>query len=471
MVTPALPNSIELLDSVEPLDPVELLDGLHTVLSSSLLEIASAFSTLLAPVVRHSALVIFTEDCTGRPQKKAGDPQIIEAVSIAELDVVRETQPTNGSAIWGDERTVGGVSRPVAVWTASTGALLVLTDPVLVGSPTPGDPHAFGGSISGGSSSYGSSSDGSSSAESPSGKCAPTDVLALVASAWQLIALSIRHQVGAAPPAYLVDSRATSTERTRVIAEMSETHATTLESLLAVLRSGTTSDTAARQITADLAAAAMVRLRAISDRDRILSEEPVARAFERLKDDLRPLVRFGDLDVQFVEPPVSGRALPGEVAHAGRAIVRGAVLALVEQPNVGRVRVQWDCDGSNLLIAIRDDGPGDLSPEVPSLRQLTARVAALEGTLRVAATAGWGSELEVSLPLDPPQAISSAAAATEWGLSAREQEVLQLVATGARNRAIADELSISENTVKFHVARLLRKVGATTRAELAALTR
>jgi DNA-binding CsgD family transcriptional regulator len=445
MVTPSPPRSIEVPRAIEPLGTIELpgtielLDGLHSVLSSSLLEIAGRFSRLLAPVVAHSALVIFTEDCTGRPQKKAGDPRIIEAVSIAELDVVRDSQPADGSPIWDNERIVGGTARPVAVFTATTGALLVLTDPELADSGLP----------------------------SP----ASADARATIASAWQLVALSIRHQVGAAPPAYLVDSRATSTERTRVIAEMSEAHATTLESLLAVLRSRSTSDATARQVTADLAAAAMVRLRAISDRDRILSEEPVARAFERLKDDLRPLVRFGDLDVQFVEPPVSGRALPGEVAHAGRAIVRGAVLALVEQPNVGRVRVQWDCDGSNLLIAIRDDGPGDLSPEVPSLRQLTARVVALEGTLRVAATAGWGSELAVSLPLDPPQAMNSAAAATEWGLSAREQEVLQLVATGARNRAIAKELSISENTVKFHVARLLRKVGATTRAELAALTR
>jgi DNA-binding NarL/FixJ family response regulator len=47
--------------------------------------------------------------------------------------------------------------------------------------------------------------------------------------------------------------------------------------------------------------------------------------------------------------------------------------------------------------------------------------------------------------------------------------VLELVALGARNRAIAEKLSISENTVKFHVANLLRKVGASTRAELAAL--
>ena len=264
-------------------------------------------------------------------------------------------------------------------------------------------------------------------------------------------------------------ARTVAAERSKLIADLTDAHATTLESLLAVLRSGSTSDTAARQKATELAAAAMVALRAVSDLDRSLTEEPVARAFERLKNDLQPLVRFGDLDVQFIEPPVTGRALPGEVAHEARAIVRGAVLALVEQAGVARVRVQWDCDGSNLLIRIRDDGPGNLDAEVPSVRQLAARVVALSGTLNVEATAGWGSEMAVSLPLDAPTASVTAAAA--WGLSPRERGVLELVASGARNKAIAEALTISENTVKFHVANLLRKVGASTRAELAALAR
>ena len=265
------------------------------------------------------------------------------------------------------------------------------------------------------------------------------------------------------------DSRIAAAERTKIIADLTDAHATTLETLLAVLRSNSTSDQAARQTATDLAAAAMVSLRAVSDLDRSLTEEPVARAFERLRADLRPLVRFGDLDVQFIEPPVNGRALPGEVAHEARAIVRGAVLALVEQKGVGKVRVQWDCDGSNLLIRIRDDGPGDLNPDVPSVRQLATRVVALSGDLQVHATPGWGSEMAVSLPLDPPAASVLTEAA--WGLSPREREVLVLVASGARNRSIAQDLLISENTVKFHVANLLRKVGASTRAELAALSR
>jgi DNA-binding CsgD family transcriptional regulator len=406
-----------------------LLDGVHGVLDGSLLNIAGSFSAMLQPVVGHSALVIFTEDCTGRPQKKAGDAQIIDHVSIAELDAVRSSLGI-GEHLESEERMIAGRLRAVAVWVAPTGALLVLTDPML---PAGGQSDAA----------YG-----------------------LVASAWSVVAQSIRHQVATAGPAYLLDSRSTSTERARVIAELSDDHAMTLESLLAVLRSERTGDAAARQSAAELAAAAMVRLRSLSDRDRALAEEPVIGAFARLRDDLAPLVRFGGLDVQFVEPPVNGRALPGEVAHAARAIVRGAVLALVEQPGVNRVRVQWDCDGSNLLVNIRDDGPGDLQPDGQSVRQLTARATALDGTLNVESTPGWGSEVAVALPLDAP-AIT--VGPSEWGLSAREREVLELVASGARNRSIAGTLSISENTVKFHVANLLRKAGASTRAELAVL--
>ncbi|RIJ45330.1 LuxR family transcriptional regulator, partial [Clavibacter phaseoli] len=95
-------------------------------------------------------------------------------------------------------------------------------------------------------------------------------------------------QVAAAPPAYLAEARAVSSERARVVSELGDAHATTLESLLAVLRSSRTGDAAARQTAADLATNAMVELRAASDRDRSLGEEPVARAFARLRDDLRP---------------------------------------------------------------------------------------------------------------------------------------------------------------------------------------
>ena len=51
-------------------------------------------------------------------------------------------------------------------------------------------------------------------------------------------------------------------------------------------------------------------------------------------------------------------------------------------------------------------------------------------------------------------------------LTPREREVLELVAEGLSNRAIAERLGNSEHTVKFHVSSLLGKLGAVTRAEL-----
>jgi len=50
-------------------------------------------------------------------------------------------------------------------------------------------------------------------------------------------------------------------------------------------------------------------------------------------------------------------------------------------------------------------------------------------------------------------------------LTAREREVLQLVALGLPNKAIARRLGISEHTVKFHVAAILTRLGAGSRTE------
>ena len=54
-------------------------------------------------------------------------------------------------------------------------------------------------------------------------------------------------------------------------------------------------------------------------------------------------------------------------------------------------------------------------------------------------------------------------------LSPREREVLALVAEGRSNKAIAAALFVSPNTVKTHVASLLTKLHADTRAQLAAI--
>ncbi|HEV7664704.1 MAG TPA: response regulator transcription factor [Chloroflexota bacterium] len=54
-------------------------------------------------------------------------------------------------------------------------------------------------------------------------------------------------------------------------------------------------------------------------------------------------------------------------------------------------------------------------------------------------------------------------------LTARELQVLQLVAQGLPNKGIARQLGISENTAKFHVASLTGKLGASSRTEAVTL--
>ena len=141
---------------------------------------------------------------------------------------------------------------------------------------------------------------------------------------------------------------------------------------------------------------------------------------------------------------------------------------MIDDATVSRVRTQWDCDGTNLLIGVRDDGDGSLTHRSSQLRLIEERVHALRGRISVDATEGWGTEMTIAVPLDPPQVRGSAPS----GLVARRargRRVLALLADGSRNRDIAEALSISENTVKFHVANVYRKLGVSNRSEATAL--
>jgi DNA-binding NarL/FixJ family response regulator len=79
--------------------------------------------------------------------------------------------------------------------------------------------------------------------------------------------------------------------------------------------------------------------------------------------------------------------------------------------------------------------------------------------------------LEVLDRSDTQYPTSRAAASAEpWAcLSPREREVLALVAEGRSNKAIAQALFVSPNTVKTHVAALLTKLDVDSRVQLAAL--
>ncbi len=75
-----------------------------------------------------------------------------------------------------------------------------------------------------------------------------------------------------------------------------------------------------------------------------------------------------------------------------------------------------------------------------------------------------------TLTVDAPAVPKAAPASTaqRLGLTAREQEVLPLVASGRTNRQIARALFISEKTVSVHVSNIMMKLGASNRGEAAA---
>ncbi len=62
-------------------------------------------------------------------------------------------------------------------------------------------------------------------------------------------------------------------------------------------------------------------------------------------------------------------------------------------------------------------------------------------------------------------AQGQASSASELGLTAREVSILQALARGLSNQAIGKELFVAEQTVKFHLTNIYRKLEATNRTE------
>jgi len=61
--------------------------------------------------------------------------------------------------------------------------------------------------------------------------------------------------------------------------------------------------------------------------------------------------------------------------------------------------------------------------------------------------------------------VRNDAAIAALGISAREREVLEMLAAGHANKVIARQLDISPNTVKTHVARLYEKLAVASRTQ------
>ncbi|MFM9446876.1 response regulator [Streptomyces acidiscabies] len=202
---------------------------------------------------------------------------------------------------------------------------------------------------------------------------------------------------------------------------------------------------------------------------------PDARQISLLIVDDHPVVRDG-LRGMFASAP--GFRVLGEAANGVEAVEKAAVLdpdvilmdlrmpggggveAIARLTRAGArakvlVLTTYDTD-SDTLPAIEAGATGYLLKDAPRDELFTAVRAAADGRTVLSPAVATRLVSAVRTPASDP-------------LSAREREVLALVAKGTSNREIARELFISEATVKTHLTHLYAKLGVSDRAAAVAV--
>jgi len=118
---------------------------------------------------------------------------------------------------------------------------------------------------------------------------------------------------------------------------------------------------------------------------------------------------------------------------------------------------------SALRYGVRAVLPNDISPD-----QLATALQAAASGLLVLHPAHLPAQVTTNGFASAPARSRELTELAE-PLTPRESEVLQMLASGFGNKEIAVKLSISEHTVKFHVASILGKLGAGSRTEAVSL--
>jgi two-component system nitrate/nitrite response regulator NarL len=182
-----------------------------------------------------------------------------------------------------------------------------------------------------------------------------------------------------------------------------------------------------------------------------------------------PAVRAGLAALLAQQPgisPIDGNLASAEATAAPDIIVADAGSAGEEMldeladafPRAAFVLVGGDpaVDGPGL----ESGAVGYLAPDADATALGMAVRGVAQGLTVIDPALIVASGVHIQSRAQPSPAVSHGEA-----LTAREREVLALVANGLPNKAIARELGISEHTAKFHVGSLLAKLGAASRTE------
>ncbi|RAR43596.1 response regulator transcription factor [Paenibacillus sp. MDMC362] len=140
-----------------------------------------------------------------------------------------------------------------------------------------------------------------------------------------------------------------------------------------------------------------------------------------------------------------------------------------EQPRIKVIVLTSFIDYDHVLPAIRAGARGYLLKDIEPEDLVAAIRRVYEGQVELHPDAAGLLMTHVTSPAGTDETSGSGhqEAAQLDKLTRREQEVLQLIASGMNNREISEALYITEKTVKTHVSHLLDKLGVADRTQAA----